>query len=230
MSYVTNSPEELKKQTSQEGYKEDIPVYVLPRWVYDAAVSKFNLLEIHQYKNLRSILSVSDLAQLEIIRMYLFDKCLSNKGQPVMYSLQSFVHNVGNFPGKLVMTAEEQQEVKNTVFPLMESKALQEETFSRLKTLEDLNPKGSHSDDVVSGPCSFPTKEQLDKKVPYSITCLEGSLYIIVEEGFLSHLEKAAEKLVFFTHVLKSAYAVASITDVNRTVWYRQYLLALAGK
>lgn len=65
-------------------------------------------------------------------------------------------------------------------------------------------------------------------QVPYKIAHAGRNIYIIVEEGILSHLGGKPFQLDFLRAVLKALYSLARIHNVNRGSWYRSYIGVLS--
>ena len=218
MSYVTNSPNAnlySGKQTSEMDYLE---TYILPEWVYRAVTAKYNLVDIHDYSKLRSVLSLEDVASLEILRMQIMSRSFDG----MSYGIQSFFtpdwrFNVSDRP---ILTEAGKTEIETTVSFLVRDENLIIRTLNRLKTLEDNSLR-----DVV---CEVPLNPATEE-LPYRVVLVGRTLYICVKEGFLSHIENAEKKHAFLSHVLKSAYAVAPIATVNQSVWYELYLASLGA-
>lgn len=225
--YTTNNP--LANQSPQEAYynapaviQQPLSIFILPSWIYQAFTSKFSLNEIHEYAKLRQVASLEDLAHLEILRR--FSVCKNSVGDCAEGGISSFIHeNWEEGSRQSEMTDKEHQEVKVNVNILLQSPGVVEEALARFKAL----PKQDNALCCDSG--GFP-QGKTDADIPfYRVVILPNTLYIVVEEGFLSHIEEKAPRLAFLTQVLKSAYAVSPISVVNRSVWYEQYLKALVA-
>lgn len=226
--YTTNNP--LANQSPEEAYynapaviQKPLSIFILPAWIYQAFTSKFSLNEIHEYAKLRQVASLEDLAHLEILRRF----SISNKSvftDSGGENIQSFIRdNWEEGSRQPEMTDKEHQEVKVNVNILLQSPGVVEEALARFKAL----PKQDNALCCDSG--GFP-QGKTDADIPfYRVVILPNTLYIVVEEGFLSHIEEKAPRLAFLTQVLKSAYAVSPISLVNRSVWYEQYLKALVA-
>lgn len=212
MSYMTNSPS--KAYGASDGEMELLKTYVLPAWIYRAFTAKYNLVEIHDYAKLRDVLSLTDVAHLELLRRHLV-------GLPDLSLTECFGPEcVWEHYGQSIvpMSDTHRTEIASSLAYLLNDPQTQAEVLSRLKPIES-----ECKDTVVA--VNDPGDSEV--KSYYRVVLLHGALYIIVEEGFLSHLQGKVERLAFLTEVLKSAYAIAPISVVNRSVWYRQYVMAL---
>lgn len=222
MSLAVNAPVR-DEDVVDTSLQSKLDVYVLPAWIYRIFTSKFNLMEIHDYGKLRQVASLEDVAHLEILRLRLFgQKALLDKSNVSISDIGSFIekasYSVGDRPR---FTEEEAKEISSTIKYMCQDERVVKEALGRLKEI----PDGMDGLSWVSS--DFPVKQKDDSPCFYKIVCVASTLYIIVEEGFLSHIEEQAHRLAFLTQVLKSAYAVCPIQTVNRTVWYNQYLQAL---
>lgn len=222
MTLAVNTPRK-DEDVLDTSLNSALDVYVLPSWIYNVFTSKFNLMEIHDYGKLRQVVSLEDVAHLEILRLRLFSqKAFLDKSNINISNIGSFIekasYSVGDRPR---FTEEEAKEISSTIRYMIQDDRVVKEALERLKAI----PDGTESLSWVSS--DFPVKEKEQTPCFYKIVCVASTLYIIVEEGFLSHIEEQAHRLAFLTQVLKSAYAVSPIRIVNRSVWYIQYLQAL---
>lgn len=222
MTLAVNTPRK-DEDVLDTSLNSALDVYVLPSWIYNVFTSKFNLMEIHDYGKLRQVVSLEDVAHLEILRLRLFSqKAFLDKSNINISNIGSFIekasYSVGDRPR---FTEEEAKEISSTIRYMIQDDRVVKEALERLKAI----PDGTESLSWVSS--DFPVKEKEQTPCFYKIVCVASTLYIIVEEGFLSHIEEQAHRLAFLTQVLKSAYAVSPIRIVNCSVWYNQYLQAL---
>lgn len=221
MSYVTNSPSREDGWTS-EGEEMQLRIYLLPEWIYRAFTSKYNLVEIHALAKLRDVASVVDVAQVGILSSQLFDQPELRFTEPGWFRPSSLVFDA---PNRQELTEESRRERDVTIQTYMQDPATQKALWSRLRDTPE-----RHTGEVLAVEPSLsnaPPNPINEPQNPYRIVLLPGELYIIVEEGFLSRISEGTAKAAFFADVLKSAYAVAPISVVNRSVWYRQYVAAL---
>ncbi len=216
MSYVTNSPSQDHGWVSEEE-EMLLRVYLLPEWIYRAFTSKYNLVEIHALAKLRDVASALDVAQVAILSQSLFDQPELRVTESGWFRPSSLVFDAKN---RQELTEEGRRERDVTVYAYTQDLTIQKALWSRLRDLA-----GNDNSEAVALDVSLSPKQEL--KPPYRIVLLQGELYIIVEEGFLSRISEGNAKAAFFADVLKSAYAVAPISVVNRSVWYRQYVAAL---
>lgn len=205
--------------------QDRLAVYIVPAWIYRAFTSRFNLVDIHNYGKLRSVLSATDLAQLELCQWHVYDKAFPANGMMSGNDLcGSFIGN--DHRNTTTITEEEQREARSTIRFLMDDPSV------LTGLMERLCPTPVPDEDCYPVECSNPIPVETNKteaSVPYRVVLLNDSLYIHMEEGALSYLKGKAEKLTFLTQVLKSAYAIAPIRVVNSSGWYQQYLAALAA-
>ena len=222
MTLAVNTPRK-HEDVLDTSLNSELDVYVLPSWIYNVFTSKFNLMEIHDYGKLRQVVSLEDVAHLEILRLRLFSqKAFLDKSNIDIPDIGSFIekasYSVGDRPR---FTEEEAKEISSTIRYMIQDDRVVKEALERLKAI----PDGTESLSWMSS--DFPVKEKEQTLCFYKIVCVASTLYIIVEEGFLSHIEEQAHRLAFLTQVLKSAYAVSPIRIVNCSMWYNQYLQAL---
>ena len=222
MTLAVNTPRNYE-DVLDTSLNSALDIYVLPSWIYNVFTSKFNLMEIHDYGKLRQVVSLEDVAHLEILRLRLFSqKAFLDKSNINISNIGSFIekasYSVGDRPR---FTEEEAKEISSTIRYMIQDDRVVKEALERLKAI----PDGTESLSWVSS--DFPVKEKEQSPCFYKIVCVASTLYIIVEEGFLSHIEEQANRLVFLTQVLKSAYAINPIRIVNCSIWYNQYLQAL---
>ncbi len=222
MTLAVNTPRK-HEDVLDTSLNSALDVYVLPSWIYNVFTSKFNLMEIHDYGKLRQVVSLEDVAHLEILRLRLLSqKAFLDKSDINISDIGSFIekasYSVGDRPR---FTEEEAKEISSTIRYMIQDDRVVKEALERLKAI----PDGTESLSWMSS--DFPVKEKEQTPCFYKIVCVASTLYIIVEEGFLSHIEEQAHRLAFLTQVLKSAYAVSPIRIVNCSVWYNQYLQAL---
>ena len=222
MSLAVNAPVR-DEDVVDTSLQPKLDVYVLPAWIYRIFTSKFNLMEIHDYGKLRQVASLEDVAHLEILRLRLFgQKAFLDKSNVSISDIGSFIekasYSVGDRPR---FTEEEAKEISSTIKYMCQDERVVKEALNRLKEI----PDGMDGLSWVSS--DFPVKQKDDSPCFYKIVCVASTLYIIVEEGFLSRIAGKAARLTFFQQVLKAAYAALPISTVNRSVWYRNYVHAL---
>lgn len=221
MAYVSNSPEETQGASS---LSEGIEIFIMPKEVYSAFTSKYSLSEIFEYSKLRKILSREDLARLEILRNKVWEKFMGQIDYWYEGMEIASLINRNRYKLSSQQTDDERREVENSINVMVQSAALGQEVSDRL------NVKNGNDDcalECVTTATSV-TKPEPEHE-PWRIFSDTTALYIIVEEGFLTYLEKRERKLAFLSCLLKAAYAVFPIRMVNSTTWYKQYLEALAA-
>ena len=190
--------------------------HVLPSWIYEAFTRKYSLGEIHDYAKLRKVLSLEDIAHLEIYA----ERFTLSTSVDIGW-LDSVIEARRATGADARLTSKEASELSSTIDVLMQDQHVVEEAMGRLKAL----PK--NSSDCFSVGLGFPDKVNDEEVPPYKVVTLQHSLYIIVEEGFLSRIGGKAARLAFLTQVLKAAYSISTIKVVHQTEWYRQYVQAL---
>lgn len=200
-----------REQTDQlytgEFDRSSLSVFILPSSVYNAFTTRNNLVDIASYGKLRSVFSAVDIAELKILRNL------------VSSQLNVYSHDFTS---------------------LTDSEKIGED-FDRLNT-ELVTTIRHYEEDAgtIDSVKSYLTGTQNENEVvrlgaaeaepdSYRIVYLQNTLYIIVEEGFLSTMADPAKRLAFLSRVLESAYAISPVSRVNCTSWYRQYLAALVA-
>lgn len=228
MGFVTNNPDRSNEDADQT-LSSAMAVYILPAWVFETFTSRFNLSEIHTYAKLRQVMSIEDLAHLEILRREAL-KCASKGSYPQLdeMAFRSLISTYSCFgQNVLEITPKEMAEVESSVNLLVSTPSVIAEAMDRFRTLKTSRGDCLASDSSELDKSSIPPTEELSTHCRAVV--LNTTLYIIVEEGFLSYLEGDAGHLAFLSQVLKSAYAVLPVRMVNRSPWYKQYLTALAA-
>ena len=222
MGFVSNNPETIP---DTESLSRSMVVHMLPVWVYQAFTSKYNLADIKNYSRLRQVLPLEDVAHLEILRRHAL-KALDGANEcDYISGLRSFIYPEywDSENGPQVTTAG-YAEVTSSVNLLVDTPSVVQEAMSRLKVVSQGNEC-----EVIDGLASVNPATEVASKLPCRVVALNSTLYIIVEEGFLSYLEKSTGRLAFLSQVLKAAYAVFPVRMVNSSMWYQKYLKALAA-
>ena len=229
-SPITNSiplPETPEVNDPQRSY---LKIYILPNWILEAFASKYNLVEIHKYGKLRSVASLIDLAELEVLRNSVFPKAMVNHLDDVSfeYSIASLVYeHLHSSDAENQLTEKQKNEIMATVNLLKD----QPETIANLT--QRLIKSETFGNEVCLAGDNFwalTHAKPAQEKDLYRVISCQDKLYIIVEEGFLSQVKDQVKLKAFLTTVLKSAYAIAPVSIVNRSLWYRQYLNVLADE
>ena len=204
--------------------------FVIPGWIFDAFTRRFSLSEIHEYGKLRQVASIEDVAQLEIYANTLFSGvAFQSSGsygfQDIeFYGLSSLIFGDRERTDNVDLpkvTEDERHEIQSTLKLFLSSESAKHEALNRLRSVDE-----GEACELVSA-LGFPQSSESAEQVPYRVVTREDCLYIIVEEGFLSHFEGKAARLAFLTQVLKAAYAIYPLEVVNRSVWYSHYVQAL---
>ena len=213
MSNVSNSPVESH---GPEALTTRPAVYVLPMGVYSAFTATYPLSDVVDFTKLRSVLSLDDVAQLEVLRTKVSALIF---GSGYEYVLDSVLAPRPGTAGPL--TTQNVNEIQGSVNLLVK-------TSSVVAAVEAfLAGDKAPSDQAVV--CEPSTGTASNEPTAYRVVILHDAIYILVEEGFRTYLEKPANRLAFLTRVLKSAYAIYPIRMVNSCSWYQQYLRALAA-
>lgn len=199
--------------------------FVVPSWIFDAFTRRYGLAEIHEYGKLRQVASIEDVAHLEVYRKHLFGQInQQGLGDTEFYGISSLVFDQEMRVDSVDLpkiTEDERSEIQSTLSILLRSENVKHEALNRLREV-DLG-YGS----CIEASLFFPQSGENTKETPYRVVTREDCLYIIVEEGFLSHFEGKAARLAFLTQVLKAAYAIYPLAVVNRSLWYAHYVQAL---
>lgn len=211
-----------------QGDRDQLRTFIVPSWIYRAFARKYSLAEIHDYGKIRQMASLQDVGTLVVTNTFLTQEKEVRNGsrhEPYMHSffkVKNFEDRAMNQP---VLTDEQYSEYKASV-TLYE----QDESFRRTVMARYRDTDGDASNCVEKSPPTLASSASLvvePKSLGYRIEFVNDSLYIIVEEGFLSRISGKAARLTFFQQVLKAAYAALPISTVNLSVWYRNYVHAL---
>lgn len=199
---------------------QPLEIFVLPSAAYAAFSSKFNLCDIHDYTKLRSVLSVKDIAEAVVVNQSLCSKVDFWDKADIGYGYSGTASLI-RYDG---LNESDRLEVDSTLYHYLYDKGFSETVIASYR-----NNKDENSGCCVEESADFPTgKKSTD--VPYKVSIVGTSLYIIVEEGFLSFFKEKALWLDFLRRVIKAACAVADISTVNGTEFYAQYVAALVAK
>ena len=220
MGNVTNAPVPFGEE-APESVAEGVKIFLLPSWVYSAFTSKFSLNEIHTYSKLRQVLGLEDVAHLEVVRKEVLKALFTAESDAYSVYAESFL-----CPHSNELTEDERKEVQVSVDLMVKTPSVVKEALDRLRLLPDSGALCEAADRATS---IEESQAQSETKLPCRIVVMNQSLYILVEEGFLSSLEGGKHRLIFLTQVLKAAYAIFPIRVVNRSVWYPLYIRALAA-
>ena len=211
-----------------QGDRDQLRTFIVPSWIYRAFARKYSLAEIHDYGKIRQMASLQDVGTLVVTNTFLTQEKEVRNGsrhEPYMHSffkVKNFEDRVMSQP---VLTDEQYSEYKASV-TLYE----QDESFRRTVMARYRDTDGDALNCVEELPATLASSASLGvepKSLGYRIEFVNDSLYIIVEEGFLSRISGKAARLTFFQQVLKAAYAALPISTVNLSVWYRNYVHAL---
>ena len=218
LPYTINSP--LREYDPSAIDTTALRSFFVPSWIYDRLVSKFNLVDIHDYSKLRELTSVKDIAHIESLSSVLSSKLANNFS---LYSSFQFLSSVGT-ETLAKRTEEQQREIDTTVRFLIEDRDTVNEFMSKIKDGQEDDLHGL--DEAVEMPRSLAPEE---KTLPYRIIQVNSTLYIVVERGFLEVFDSQQDTLDFLSAFLKSALAVLPVRVVNSTPWYEAYVKTLVG-
>lgn len=221
LPYTINSP--LREYDPSAIDTTALRSFFVPSWIYDRLVSKFNLVDIHDYSKLRELMSVKDIAHIEILSSVLSSKLANNFS---LYSSFQFLSSVGT-ETLAKRTEEQQREIDTTVRFLIEDRDTVNEFMSKIKDGQEDDLRDLHGlTDAAEIPRSLAPEE---KTPPYRIIQVNSTLYIVVERGFLEVFDSQQDTLDFLSAFLKSALAVLPVRVVNSTPWYEAYVKTLVG-
>ena len=211
-----------------QGGRDQLRAFIVPAWIHRAFARKYSLGEIHDYGKVRQVASLQDIGALVVTNCFLTQEKEVRNGsrhEPHMHSffkVKNFEDRAMNQP---VLTDEQYSEYKASVTLYEQDESFRRTVMARYRDTDSNAPEcvEAFSAAFVSG-----TSLGIDpKSLGYRIEFVNDSLYIIVEEGFLSRISGKAARLSFFQQVLKAAYAALPISTVNLSVWYRNYVHAL---
>lgn len=192
--------------------------YVLSESVYHAFVQRYSLNEIHDYEKLRKVASLQDMAQLELLR----DRLLQNKPQEgyrwgaTPWGLTSPIVGVENFHPRL--SEDQRRELDQVRQYLVADPRLIQEMASLYWAVKD-----PEQCEVI---CDASARSKAPD-LPYEVIKGPSSIYIVVREGCFTFIEPKPARLAFLVQVLKAAYTLYPISQVNRTQWYNEYVSVL---
>ena len=211
-----------------QGGRDQLRTFIVPSWIYRAFARKHSLAEIHDYGKIRQMASLQDVGTLVVTNTFLTQEKEVRNGsrhEPYMdsfFKVKNFEDRAMNQP---VLTDEQYSEYKASVTLYEQDESFRRTVMARYRDNDD-----DASNCVEKLPPTLASSASLGvepKSLGYRIEFVNDSLYIIVEEGFLSRIAGKAARLTFFQQVLKAAYAALPISTVNLSVWYRNYVHAL---
>ena len=213
--------------TDMEGVKasdlrvSDLKIYIIPGFIYRAFTRKHSLKDITDYKKVRPMFSVHDMAHLSYVEKYSFISTTP------FWSSTAY----NDYGGSECLFSHHKLEEKERI-EINKSISLYAEQESFKKEMEEFYtvPKDENSLGMDMACVSDSLSGGEEVKLPYSIKVMEESVYIVVEEDFKSFFNKKEVMLDFLRRVLKSAYMVAPVSEVNQTAYFGQYIAALVAK
>lgn len=230
-SYYPYQKDGNRPKSDFESYRNQFRQFIIPAWIYKAFARKFSLAEIHDYGKLRQVASLQDVASLCVTNAHLMTEpevrrtTVSGENDSVYTTPPFKLHGGGDAIGAPCLTDEEYSEYKASILLYERDESFRRTVMARYRDLKD-----GMSNCVEASPIGY-QPDRLEGTDPaslgYRIEVVNDSLYIIVEEGFLSRIADDAARLTFLQRVLKAAYAALPISAVNQTVWYRYYVRAL---
>lgn len=224
-----------RPESDLQSSRDRLRLYVIPAWIQKSFMRKYSLTEIHDYSKLRQVASLNDIASMLVVNDWLFREPEIRNGTRIeIYSTQFFNMGVDmsspsdcmNAP---VLTDEEYTEYRSSIVPCLNDAMFRSSVMARFRV-----PEGEPGQLSADATCHsvFDVKHRTIGADPaelgFRVESASDSLYIFVEEGFLSRVATDAARLSFFQQVLKAAYAVLPIKAVNQTEWYRSYVHALS--
>lgn len=205
-----------------DDHEVHLSIYVVPADIFAALQSANALKDFQCYSKIRPYLSLSDLGTLCILNG---DDCLRDHS-----SLKNRVIPVPIWSSSLLNTWRYSDDLEeghlneiNHTLAVMKG--------DRQKRLDVVNGLLKEPDTGSEFACAGLADLEKPEPAPvkYRILLQGETIYIVVEEGFLSSIEGDKTHLAFLTHLLKAAYSVYSIECVNSSTLYRQYVKALLG-
>lgn len=206
-----------------------VPLYLIPSWIFDLFVTKHNLVDIRHYGKLRQVVSVNDVAQMEVLRRRFevqIDNLVLNQWdfQPLHPAFTVFHFTGGQNAESL--TEDEANEIQTTLKFLVDDTSFGDCVMQRFRGYQEAD-QDIDSDSVWSSKSCQGSFEN-NQKNPFQVIANPGCVYIKVEEGIFSYLEKKEQLLTFLSEVLKSAYAISPLSVVNQGLIYQAYVKTLA--
>lgn len=182
--------------------QQPLHVYVLSETIFRAFMSRYSLSEIHEYEKLRKVASMEDIAILEQLR-----RIISFNYENMGDSIIGLFGYCGIHP---TMTEEQEKEYK------MISRSYVDRPEFKARVMRLFKPMNTDSPEAIP--------EGYVPPKSYRILSGPNSIYIVVGEGVLDSLNTQPFQHQFLKDLLKEAYGVASLCQVNKTAWYRQYV------
>ena len=216
MSFVSNTPVETHGPSTLTPYMR---IYALQSESAQAFMARYPLSDLFDFTKVREVLSLEDVARVEILRTKMSRLLTNDSGCD--YMLESFITLPKEFT--VNRTVQNMNEITGSVNLLVQTPALHADVDAYLKPSDDDARLGCEPICATSA-----TSEEGQINHP-RIIILNDAIYILVEEGFGRDLDKPGKRLAFLSRLLKSAYAIYPVQMVNGSQWYKQYLRALAA-
>lgn len=218
-SYVCmESENDMDEATEVNGlYNNPQPqLYLLSSSLFQAVSRSFSLPQIHQYKTLREIASLHDIAELEVLRNHLF------KGFN-FYGLgqANFFPVIDSQQAECQMSREDALEYEGFLKAKLDDTGEIQNILSVYRNEKESNEHGLTCEPVFGELASKPLP-------PYQVVTSPARVYIVVGEEFLPFLSSVDNLLQFSKDVLKASYTLFSFHQVNQSLWYRLYVKALS--
>ena len=204
-----------------------LEIYLIPDYFFSAFLAKYNIEEIHEYKKLRQIGSITDIATLLAL-----GNIVNTAHSAVLANDVNSILRQGGMADSDKLSEEESTELANSVRPMANSPKFKQEVLARyLDRKDDQDAVCCDATEWTDNRHSLTDQHKKAAVVrPFKIISNRNSLYISVEEGFTTYISKKKEFLEFVSAVLKAAYDCASFEAVNNTEFYKAYLMALRAK
>lgn len=193
-------------------------IFILSAGFFKAFTGKYDISKLSDPIAVRDIGSISTLAfEHALVEAFGAGYLEITKTYPDIDSFMCVLENAVNASDGAAVLATEIKSIIST--------GNTEETRNRAIEFLTRKPKDPNEVEAVSSVFDFKVETS---QVPYKVAHAGRNIYIIVEEGILSHLEGKPFRLDFLRAVLKALYSLARIHNVNRGSWYRSYIGVLS--
>jgi hypothetical protein len=188
--------------------------YVIPKQIHAHLLkNKFNTIDAISYDNMRSVLSLDDLAQLCFLNTSIDSNPISylHDGD-YEYCINSLekIFSSSNTEG---LRDNHRAEYFSTVVPLSQTAQVAEAAISKL----------SHSDDDMMNVLYSSSDTAL-----YTFAMLNNAIItVVVREDFFSAIQNRGVLLDFLRECLRYIYGLVPISEVSRTSLFSKYMKEL---
>lgn len=177
-----------------------VQLYVLPASVYRAIIrNKLNIIDAVNYRKLRNILSIDDLAEIWHVNTNPLKAI--NDSTTVDLSGWGFREL---FATMNTLTPVETNEIQYTIQPLSGSITIAETLRQKLST-----------------------NDMTEDDTYYKLLLNNNIVFVVLENGFLTRMQNLPYRLDFYRNILKELYKVTRIPEVSRHRLFNEYLKAL---